>query len=74
MHMYNTSMLVRAPVRHGGYDIVGGMDGEWQGFSMEEARLHSEAGAAAAAAKSPKEVLWDLQKGNTRFWMGVASR
>ena len=41
---------------------------------MEDARLHSDAAAAAAAAKPAKEVLWDLQKGNTRFWMGVSSR
>lgn len=54
--------------------IEGGLDGEWQGFSMEDARLHSDAAAAAAAAKPAKEVLWDLQKGNTRFWMGVSSR
>lgn len=44
------------------------------GFSMKEALAHSAASAQEAGARTPKTVLSDLQRGNTRFWMGVASR
>nr|AAW79300.1 chloroplast carbonic anhydrase [Heterocapsa triquetra] len=46
----------------------------WDGFSMEEARKHADAGQQAAMARSPKEVLVELQRGNARFWMGAATR
>lgn len=46
----------------------------WQGFSMEEAREHCMSGAAKAEELSPQAVLQDLQKGNTRFFQGVAQR
>jgi len=44
------------------------------GFSMEEARAHADQGQTAAFARTPKEVLIDLQRGNARFWMGAATR
>jgi len=44
------------------------------GFSMEEARMHAELGCTEAAARTPFEVLADLQRGNARFWMGAATR
>jgi carbonic anhydrase len=45
-----------------------------QGFSMKEAMSHSEQSAQQAKARTPEQVLGALQKGNTRFWMGVAKR
>eukprot|EP00929_Paragymnodinium_shiwhaense_P086491 TRINITY_DN46_c2_g5_i1.p1 TRINITY_DN46_c2_g5~~TRINITY_DN46_c2_g5_i1.p1 ORF type:complete len:308 (+),score=88.25 TRINITY_DN46_c2_g5_i1:80-1003(+) len=55
------------------------MEGEamaagWEGFSMEEARQLADASHQAAAAKTPQEVLAELQKGNMRFWTGNANR
>jgi len=47
---------------------------EFQGFSMEETRMHNEREMAVQKNKAPKEVVGELQKGNTRFWMGMASR
>lgn len=47
--------------------------GQW-GFSMEEARAHAEQLAGVKNARSPKEVLAELQKGNARFWTGAATR
>merc|ERR1712217_624076 len=44
------------------------------GFSMEECRNQSNQKANKAKERTPEEVLSDLQKGNTRFWMGVAQR
>merc|ERR1719213_647354 len=41
---------------------------------MEDARAHAEEIASAKSLRSPREVLEDLQKGNARFWMGVATR
>jgi hypothetical protein len=41
---------------------------------MEDARMHAEEAASKAAMRNPAEVLVDLQKGNTRFWMGMATR
>uniref|UniRef100_A0A7S0ZX82 carbonic anhydrase n=1 Tax=Noctiluca scintillans TaxID=2966 RepID=A0A7S0ZX82_NOCSC len=46
----------------------------YEGFSMEEARQQCEESAAEADARTPPEVLADLQRGNTRFWMGHPSR
>eukprot|EP00929_Paragymnodinium_shiwhaense_P089397 TRINITY_DN4954_c1_g1_i1.p1 TRINITY_DN4954_c1_g1~~TRINITY_DN4954_c1_g1_i1.p1 ORF type:complete len:363 (-),score=67.37 TRINITY_DN4954_c1_g1_i1:339-1427(-) len=46
----------------------------WQGFSMEEARELAEATYEATLAKTPQEVLAELQKGNVRFWTGAAMR
>ena len=44
------------------------------GFSTEHAMAHSAANSAAEAlARSPADVIKELQRGNTRFWMGVAS-
>eukprot|EP00929_Paragymnodinium_shiwhaense_P055043 TRINITY_DN275_c1_g2_i4.p1 TRINITY_DN275_c1_g2~~TRINITY_DN275_c1_g2_i4.p1 ORF type:complete len:343 (-),score=83.28 TRINITY_DN275_c1_g2_i4:483-1511(-) len=45
-----------------------------QGFSIEEAMHFADEGQKAAMARSPKEVLADLQKGNARFWTGEAFR
>lgn len=44
------------------------------GWSMEEAQQHSLACAKLAHQRSPAQVLSDLQKGNARFWTGVATR
>jgi len=44
------------------------------GFTMQEARQHAEMRASEAKEKSPQEVLQGLQKGNTRFWMGIPSK
>eukprot|EP00929_Paragymnodinium_shiwhaense_P005649 TRINITY_DN1078_c0_g1_i1.p1 TRINITY_DN1078_c0_g1~~TRINITY_DN1078_c0_g1_i1.p1 ORF type:complete len:272 (+),score=73.60 TRINITY_DN1078_c0_g1_i1:73-888(+) len=46
----------------------------WEGFSMEEARQLADSTHQAAAARTPQEVLAELQKGNMRFWTGNASR
>jgi len=46
----------------------------WQGFSMEEARLHADRLHSEKSNRTPKEVLEDLQRGNTRFWMNTAVR
>jgi len=40
----------------------------------EEARKMADMGHEKAQARSAKEVLADLQKGNVRFWTGTASR
>jgi len=41
------------------------------GFTMQEAKQHAEAKASEAKDRTPEEVLHGLQKGNTRFWMGI---
>jgi len=46
----------------------------FQGFSMEEARQRADEEHSKVLAKSPREVLADLQRGNARFWMGAATR
>eukprot|EP00929_Paragymnodinium_shiwhaense_P002188 TRINITY_DN10239_c0_g1_i1.p1 TRINITY_DN10239_c0_g1~~TRINITY_DN10239_c0_g1_i1.p1 ORF type:complete len:393 (+),score=103.17 TRINITY_DN10239_c0_g1_i1:67-1179(+) len=50
------------------------MEAGWQGFSMEEARNLADATHREVAAKTPQDVLADLQKGNMRFWTGTARR
>eukprot|EP00929_Paragymnodinium_shiwhaense_P114928 TRINITY_DN8348_c0_g4_i2.p1 TRINITY_DN8348_c0_g4~~TRINITY_DN8348_c0_g4_i2.p1 ORF type:complete len:339 (+),score=88.50 TRINITY_DN8348_c0_g4_i2:93-1109(+) len=45
-----------------------------QGFSIEEAMHYADEGQKAAMARTPKQVLADLQRGNARFWTGEASR
>jgi len=42
------------------------------GFTMQEAKEHAEAKAGEAKERTPIEVLQGLQKGNTRFWMGMS--
>jgi len=44
------------------------------GFSMQEAKEHAESKAKEAKDRSPMEVLHGLQKGNTRFWMGMPTK
>merc|ERR1712190_76955 len=44
------------------------------GFSMEECRNQSLLKKNRAKERTPEEVLGELQKGNARFWMGVAQR
>eukprot|EP00928_Gymnodinium_smaydae_P064517 TRINITY_DN4781_c0_g1_i1.p1 TRINITY_DN4781_c0_g1~~TRINITY_DN4781_c0_g1_i1.p1 ORF type:complete len:392 (+),score=84.58 TRINITY_DN4781_c0_g1_i1:75-1250(+) len=46
----------------------------WEGFSMEEAIKQADSDQQRALARSPAEVLAQLQKGNARFWMGAATR
>jgi len=46
----------------------------WQGFSMEEALQHNSMQARSALIRTPEHVLASLQRGNTRFWMGMAQR
>jgi len=41
---------------------------------MEEALQHSSMQARSARSRTPEQVLSSLQRGNTRFWMGVAQR
>merc|ERR1719401_3236795 len=41
---------------------------------MEQARIMADTSQASAKKRTPAEVLDDLQKGNTRFWMGAAQR
>ena len=55
-------------------ELALGMVEGWEGFSMEDAKEHSNAAAAAAHAMTPAEVLASLQRGNARFWMGVSQR
>jgi len=45
-----------------------------EGFTMEDAQQHAERSAAKAKAKTPREVLTQLQRGNARFWTGAARR
>jgi len=46
----------------------------WQGFSMEEARTHTDERQSLVMKMAPGEVLAELQRGNARFWMNRASR
>eukprot|EP00405_Crypthecodinium_cohnii_P014537 CAMPEP_0206445808 /NCGR_PEP_ID=MMETSP0324_2-20121206/15744_1 /ASSEMBLY_ACC=CAM_ASM_000836 /TAXON_ID=2866 /ORGANISM="Crypthecodinium cohnii, Strain Seligo" /LENGTH=370 /DNA_ID=CAMNT_0053914125 /DNA_START=80 /DNA_END=1192 /DNA_ORIENTATION=- len=44
------------------------------GFSMEQARIQADEEHEVAKSKTPQQVLVDMQKGNARFWMGMAQR
>mmetsp|Transcript_21314 Transcript_21314/g.56423 ORF Transcript_21314/g.56423 Transcript_21314/m.56423 type:complete len:350 (-) Transcript_21314:284-1333(-) len=44
------------------------------GFTMEEARRVADLGQEQAVARTPQQVLAELQRGNARFWMGGATR
>mmetsp|Transcript_83153 Transcript_83153/g.209606 ORF Transcript_83153/g.209606 Transcript_83153/m.209606 type:complete len:330 (+) Transcript_83153:99-1088(+) len=46
----------------------------WQGFSMEEARMHTDEKQSMVMKKTPGEVLAEIQRGNARFWTNSASR
>lgn len=46
----------------------------WEGFSLEDISKHASSAKAKAAAVTPEEVLAELQRGNTRFWMGASLR
>ena len=46
----------------------------WEGFSMEDAKIHASLQVANAKAKTPTDVLQQLQRGNARFWAGKATR
>lgn len=54
-------------------DLDGDVD-HIQGFTMKEAKDHATAKASEAKERTPQEVLQGLQKGNTRFWMGIPSK
>merc|ERR1712151_800608 len=43
------------------------------GFSMEEAQQYCAMNKAAKQELTPSDVLEDLQRGNSRFWMGAPS-
>merc|ERR1719379_1594084 len=43
------------------------------GFSMEEAKQYCAMNKAAKQELTPSDVLEDLQRGNSRFWMGAPS-
>ncbi|CAB9505731.1 Beta carbonic anhydrase [Seminavis robusta] len=45
-----------------------------RGWSMEEALSKAKEGSQKAKEKAPLQVLLSLQKGNSRFWTGAASR
>lgn len=47
---------------------------EYQGFSMEDSHDFAKRAMSQVREKPPREVLQDLQKGNTRFWMGISER
>jgi carbonic anhydrase len=47
---------------------------QWEGFSMEDARQQCISGATKAGELTPQDVLKDLQRGNARFFTGVAQR
>ena len=64
-------MTLLDELQGGDYEAVKSM---YQGFSMEEALSHSKQSAQLAKVRTPEQVLAGLQKGNTRFWMGVAKR
>lgn len=64
-------MMLLDQLQGGEYEAVQSM---YQGFSMEEALSHSKQSAQLAKVRTPEQVLAGLQKGNTRFWMGVAKR
>lgn len=51
-------------------EIIGG----WEGFSMEEARAAADQAQSKAMARTPVQVLTELQRGNARFWMNCATR
>jgi carbonic anhydrase len=45
-----------------------------RGFSTSEAHEHNSTQRELSAQRTPDEVLHALQRGNTRFWMGVPER
>ncbi len=68
---------------HGGHRGTGSMNnnqGETcdtairRGFSMKDALQHNAASCQHASTRTPEEVMDALQRGNTRFWMGAATR
>jgi carbonic anhydrase len=54
---------------------VPGEKNQWKnaGFSMEDARRAAEETREKLSQQTPHEVLADLQRGNTRFWMGCSN-
>ena len=58
---------------HSGLD-VDRLSMVYVGFSMEDARQLCEDAAAEANARTPGQVLADLQRGNIPFWMGTSNR
>ena len=55
-------------------ECIDGGEAVRAGFSMEEALQRNNSLATVKSQRSPAEVLSALQRGNTRFWMGVAQR
>ena len=45
-----------------------------RGFSMKEAEEHNKKSVTRAEKRTPDEVLHDLQRGNTRFWMCIPNQ
>merc|ERR1712226_465936 len=45
-----------------------------RGFSVKEALNHAHEAATTAKQRQPADVLTELQRGNARFWTGVAHR
>eukprot|EP00929_Paragymnodinium_shiwhaense_P024862 TRINITY_DN15182_c0_g1_i2.p1 TRINITY_DN15182_c0_g1~~TRINITY_DN15182_c0_g1_i2.p1 ORF type:complete len:305 (-),score=44.97 TRINITY_DN15182_c0_g1_i2:457-1371(-) len=48
-------------------------DGQLPGLSLEEARALASARRRTAQFKTPEEALYELQRGNMRFWSGHSS-
>jgi len=46
----------------------------WQGFSVSEAKVHSDARNELVNSLTPDTVLQELQRGNARFWNGASQR
>jgi len=53
---------------------VDGAPVAWEGFTMEDAKIHASLQEAQMKAKTPTDVLQELQRGNARFWAGKATR
>lgn len=45
-----------------------------EGFTMQEAREFCAGACSKSHSQTPMDVVKSLQRGNTRFWMGVAIR
>eukprot|EP00658_Telonema_sp_P-2_P000574 TRINITY_DN10220_c0_g2_i1.p1 TRINITY_DN10220_c0_g2~~TRINITY_DN10220_c0_g2_i1.p1 ORF type:complete len:308 (+),score=70.50 TRINITY_DN10220_c0_g2_i1:248-1171(+) len=64
--------LCRSPVNIVSDDTD--IQGVTEGFSMEDARKHSEECEAVHQARTPSQVLSELQRGNARFWLGQSAQ
>eukprot|EP00931_Biecheleriopsis_adriatica_P035244 TRINITY_DN20291_c0_g1_i1.p1 TRINITY_DN20291_c0_g1~~TRINITY_DN20291_c0_g1_i1.p1 ORF type:complete len:303 (-),score=73.61 TRINITY_DN20291_c0_g1_i1:93-1001(-) len=61
------------PEKHSGL-FVNMADKAWEGFTMADARAHNSKLKSDFQDLTPPQVLSNLQRGNARFWTGVATR